>query len=223
MFFEAIIFDFDGLILDTEGCDFQTWETLYREHGFDLPYERYQGSVGAIAGRGSFDPYADFEEHLGRKADWSVLETRRLERTMSLIVSQPLMPGVEEYLAAAKSLGLKIGLASSSEHAWVDTHLKRLNVHAYFQTIKCREDVAESKPAPDLYLAAIAALQVSPKRAIALEDSIYGLTAAKQAGLTCVAVPSRRSQKECFEKADLCLDSLASLGLQELLLRLNHG
>jgi HAD superfamily hydrolase (TIGR01509 family) len=223
MIYEAIIFDFDGLILDTEGCDFAGWESLYREHGFVLPYERYQGTVGAITGRGSFDPYADFEKHLGGRVDWSILEPRRLEYTMSLIASQPLMPGVEDYLRTAKSLGLRIGLASSSEHDWVETHLKRLHVFPYFETIQCAEDVVETKPAPDLYLAALAALNVSAKHALAFEDSIYGLTAAKRAGMTCVAVPSRRSQNDCFGEADLCLDSLASLGLEELLKRLNHG
>lgn len=220
---EAIIFDFDGLILDTEGCDYQVWREVYREYGFDLPYERYQGYVGADNGHETFDPHIDLEEQLGRPVDWSVVDPRRLARTLELIASQPLMAGVEDYLITGKALGLKIGLASSSGHDWVETHLNRLKVHSYFHTIKCKEDVAETKPAPDLYLAALEALHVSAPCALALEDSIFGVKAAKHAGLWCVAVPSRRSQKDCFEEADMCLDSLASVGLAELIQRLNDG
>jgi len=128
-----------------------------------------------------------------------------------------VLPGVEDYILSAKRLGLKIGVASSSRHEWVDTHLTRLGLIDYFDSIKCFDDVKRTKPDPELYLAVLDALGVHGQQAIALEDSPNGVIAAQQAGIFCVAVPNPVTSQLSLLHADLCLSSLTEVSLEQLL------
>jgi len=124
---------------------------------------------------------------------------------------------VSAYITEAKRRGLKLAVASSSSHSWVDSHLDRLGHREDFEVIKCRDDVPHAKPAPDLYLAALAALGLDASEVIAFEDSINGSLAAKRAGIFCVAVPNSFMRADNFEHVDLRLDSLAAVPLAQLL------
>jgi beta-phosphoglucomutase-like phosphatase (HAD superfamily) len=124
---------------------------------------------------------------------------------------------VEQYISEAKRLGLKLGVASSSDCPWVYRHLERLGLREQFDSIKCRDDVEKVKPSPDLYLAVLDDLGVGPREAIALEDSPHGITSAQAAGLFCVAVPNPLTRQLSTDHADLQLDSLADLRLELLL------
>lgn len=213
---EALIFDFDGLILDTESSALQTWQEIYTECGCDLPFETWGKSIGGSAAE-PFDACEYLETLLGRPVEREVLRERRRKRHVELVEALLPLPGVEDYLREAKQLGLKIGLASSSRHEWVDTHLARLGLLEYFDTIKCRNDVAHVKPDPALYLAVLDALHVRAHQAIVFEDSPNGIVAAQRAGVFSIAVPNAITCQLPLEHADLRLISMKDMPLEALL------
>ena len=210
----AIVFDFDGLILDTEVPEFQSWQAIYQAHGCTLPLAVWATCIGTTD---AFDPYAYLEEQLGRAVDREAVQRQQRQQCDTLIATQAVLPGVHDYIAEARLLGLQLGVASSSSHAWVNGHLTRLALSQHFVCIKCRDDVPRPKPDPALYQAALAALGVRPEEAIALEDSPHGIAAAKRAGLFCVAVPNLLTRQLPLDHADLQIPSLAALPLPDLL------
>ena len=202
----AIVFDFDGLILDTEEPIYQSWLEVYRAHGEELPFDRWMQIVGSS--NAGFDPRGHLEERLGRALTQEVLD-ERLRRRTELVLAQAVLPGVAELAAAAQGGGLKTGVASSSTQSWVREHLERLGILELFDCIRCRDDVERVKPAPDLFLAALSCLGVEPASAIAIEDSPNGVLAAKAAGMYCVAVPNTITAGQDLGRADLVLRTLA--------------
>lgn len=211
----ALVFDFDGLILDTESIDFRTWQETFEQHGVTLSLEAWAHSIGAPAG--VFNTAAHLEELLGRKLDRDSLKKARRKRFYDILATEQPRPGVEDYLKQAKRLGLKLAVASSANRDWVLSHLMRLGLLNYFECYRNVEDVAHGKPAPDLYLAAARALGVKPEHAIAFEDSPNGVLAAKRAGLHCVAVPNHVTRHLSLSHADLVIESFDSLPLDELI------
>lgn len=216
---QALVFDFDGLILDTEGPDFQSWQEVFVAHGCELTIDAWAHCIGAPAG--VFNPASHLEEILGQPVDRARLKQSHRQRFYELLEQQALLPGVESYLRDAAALGLRVGVASSATRDWVVTHLSRFGLLEFFGPIRCREDVVHGKPQPDLYLAAAEALGVRPGEAVAFEDSPNGVRAAKAAGLYCVGVPNAVTRLLAMDEADLVLDSLAELPLAALLERLD--
>jgi beta-phosphoglucomutase-like phosphatase (HAD superfamily) len=212
---QALVFDFDGLMVDTESPEFQAWHELYAAFGADLPFEVWSECIGRAGDY--FDPIAFLEQQLGREVDRDLVRTREVERKMQLVLVQPLCAGVADYVRRAQQLGLRLAVASSSSHAWVEGHLERLGVRQPFHAILCREDVPLAKPNPALYQAALAALSVEPGQALALEDSPNGIAAAVDAGIFCVAVPNPLTARLDLSRANLRLSSLAAMPLPELL------
>ena len=216
----AIVFDFDGLILDTELPEFQSWQEIYAAHGCTLPFAVWARGIGTTE---AFDPYAYLEEQLGRAVDREVVRLQQRQQCDARIAAQAVLPGVHDYIAEARRLGLQLGVASSSSRAWVSGHLTRLDLQQHFVCITCRDDVPRTKPDPALYRAALAMLGVRPEEAIALEDSPNGILAAKRAGLFCVAVPNVLTCQLPLGQADLQLPSLAALPLPALLRSIQRG
>lgn len=211
----ALIFDFDGLILDTESPEYQSWSEIFAEHGGELPLEKWAVAIGTAAG--VFDPYAELERQIGRPVGRSELRSRRRARTLALLEGMPVLPGVTEYLEEARVEGLKLGVASSSPSEWVEGHLSRLGLTAYFGCIQCMRAPFRAKPHPDLYQGVLESLGVSPAHAIALEDSPNGILAAKRAGLFCVAVPNPLTVSLDLKRADLVVPLLKDISLRSLL------
>lgn len=214
---KAAIFDFDGLILDTEAPVYDVWQAIYAEHGYQLDFARWAQCIGTAD---TFDPCLDLEALVGRPLDPAPLRRRHRTQADALIATQPVLPGVREYVNAAHRLGLRLGVASSSSRAWVEGHLARLGLRERFDVVRCADDVARVKPDPALYLAVLEATGVAAPQAVALEDSPNGVLAAKRAGLTCVAVPNPLTVRLDLAAADLTLTSLADVPLEELLTRL---
>jgi HAD superfamily hydrolase (TIGR01509 family) len=212
---EAIIFDFDGLILETETPIYQSWLELYQAYHQLLPWDEWQTSVGTL--ESPFDPYADLEQRVGMRLDWDQIDEHRRQREWERVVTEPVLPGVMDCLDQARQIGLKLGLASSSPHNWVDAHLHRLGLFDYFQAIQCSEDVSLTKPDPALYEQVIKILQVNRTTAFALEDSPAGALAAHRAGLFCVVVPNAMTRHMKFEVGDMFIDSLADYPLFDLI------
>ncbi|HSQ17405.1 MAG TPA: HAD family hydrolase [Anaerolineales bacterium] len=211
----ALVFDFDGLILETEGPIFHSWQKLFASYGFALPFEVWATIIGTT--QTEFDPATELERLLGHPLDWAQLEPQRQAHERFLIDQQPLLPGVEQTLQDALRLGLKLGLASSSSCEWVDGHLRQRGLRAYFDVVRTADDVRLTKPDPELYLAVLSELGVPPTQALALEDSPNGIRAAKAAGMYCVAVPNPMTNQLPLHEADLRLASLAEMPLQMLL------
>ncbi|MBX3010024.1 MAG: HAD family hydrolase [Caldilineaceae bacterium] len=212
---KAIIFDFDGTIIETETPDYQSWQELFVEHGCDLAKELWCTYIGTASG--TFDPYRLLAELSGGDIDRPALRTRRRRRFHELVAQQPSRPGVEALLAAATAQGIPLAIASSSTRDWVEEHLAARHLRHYFQAVYTANDVTTVKPDPTLYRLAARALQVEPTQALAVEDSLNGLLAAKRAGLKCVVTPHGMTAHMAFAEADLVLTSLAEITLAQLL------
>jgi len=210
----SLVFDFDGLILETETPAYQSWAELYREHGHELPLDRWHAYIGSDTG---FDPAGHLAALVGEGCDRDAAQKRRDVRKNELVEALEVMVGVHDYIAEARHLGLRLAIASSSSRAWVLGHLERLGLDTQWDAVRTRDDVATTKPAPDLYLATVTALGVAPREAVAFEDSTNGIAAAKAAGLLCVAVPNTLTAGMDLGRADVRLSSLAETPLERLL------
>ena len=211
----ALLFDFDGLIVDTETPSLASWQAVFEEHGRELPLERWAAIIGTTAG--GFDPLAYLEELHG-PIDRDAVTARRHEHELRLLEIEELRPGVLDYLEAAERLGLKTAIVSSSSRRWVDRHLARLERAEHFDEIVTADhDPSRSKPRPTLYLEALERLGVTAEEAIAFEDSPNGVEAATAAGIFCVAIPNTVTASLGLDEAGLVLPSLADMPLARLL------
>jgi HAD superfamily hydrolase (TIGR01509 family) len=218
MMIKALIFDFDGLILDTETPEYQVWQNIYREHGFELPHDEWGKIIGGY-GLSTFDAAEHLSLLLQGRLDSTSLRDRHRSESAALYLRQPILPGVMDYLHESRRLGLKLAIASSSPHSWVDTHAQRLGIFDDFDQVICADDVGvgRTKPNPDLFLLALERLKVWANEAIVFEDSPNGIKAARAAGIFAVAVPNAVTSLLTIENANLTLRSLADLPLSDLL------
>ena len=208
MTIDALIFDFDGVILDTETPDFQTWDAVFRDHGVRLERPVWNALIGR--GRGaSFDMRSHLEKLSGMRVDWEAVSTERRRRYLERIASSALLPGVVDYIQDAKRRGLKLGVASSSSREWVEGHLRSRDILGCFDCIRCGDDVSATKPDPEVYLSALERMDTRADEAFAIEDSPVGIAAARAADLFCVAVPNPMTRDLPLGEADLVLESLA--------------
>jgi HAD superfamily hydrolase (TIGR01509 family) len=210
---QAVVFDFDGLILDTEWPEYQSISETFADHGHDFPLEGWVEIVGTASSPSWLDL---LEERVGAPIEREAVRARRVERHHALIAEREVLPGVVARLEEARALGIPLAVASSSPHGWVEGHLTRLGLVDHFGSFHCYDGRVPGKPAPDLYLAAVAALDADPARSIAFEDSANGVTAAKAAGLYAVAVPNQVTAGLDFSHADLVVESLADVSLEDL-------
>ncbi|HET7573389.1 MAG TPA: HAD-IA family hydrolase [Gaiellaceae bacterium] len=217
MAIRAFLFDFDGLVLDTEVASRAGWELLYREHGHELPPARWAQVVGT---HGAWDPMEHLEELVGEPLERDALNERRFAHELALIEAEELRPGIGDYFAFVRERGLLRAIVSSASRRWIDMHLHRLEQAVGWDAICTADrDASRAKPAPTLYLEALELLGVTAGEAVAFEDSPNGVAAAKAAGIFCVAVPNDVTRDLGLDAADLVLDSLADLPPDELVAR----
>jgi HAD superfamily hydrolase (TIGR01509 family) len=210
----ALVFDFDGLILDTEMCEYVSISEEFDAHGVELPLHEWLDVIGRADNR----PWIEWlEEVVGHPLERETVIHRRRTRHHTLISAETVRPGVVELLEEARRSGVAVAVASSSDRAWVEGHLRRLDLFEYFHAVRTRDDVARGKPHPDLFLAALDALGVAANQAIAFEDSHHGSTAAKAAGMYTVVVPNELTRHQTFDHVDLVLDSLADFPVRRYL------
>jgi HAD superfamily hydrolase (TIGR01509 family) len=209
----ALIFDFDGLILDTETALIDAYGDVHEAHG--LPFDRplFTRSVGHADY--AFDPWKAF----GASADRAALELERRAFNTRRNEAQPILPGVVALIEQGRKAGLKVGLASNSGREHVSGHLGRLHLLGCFDFVACREDVPAPKPEPDLYRHVLDHFGIRGHEAIAFEDSHTGTLAAKRAGVWVVAVPNLSTGHHDFGHVDLRVASLADCRLTELMAR----
>jgi HAD superfamily hydrolase (TIGR01509 family) len=213
---KALIFDFDGLILDTETPEVLVWQSIYKEYGFELPVDEWEKTIGGY-GISNFDA----ADHLARltqgRLDAVSSRVRYRRESDEIIHASPILPGVISMIEQAKENGLQVAIGSSSPHSWVDTHAKRLGIFAYFDQIICQDDVppGRTKPNPDIYLKTLDQLNVKKDAAVVFEDSPNGVLAARRAGIFVVGVPNPMTAKMGVT-GDITVPSLAELSLHEL-------
>ena len=215
---KAIVFDFDGVILDTETPDYETWAEVYTEHGARLDRALWEGFIGGSSA--SFDVLGHLRESSSAPLDGEAVRVQRRQRYIDRIDASPVLPGVLEYLRDAKTRKLRLAVASSSSVDWVEGHLARRRLLPYFDSIRARDHVAKVKPDPELYATSVAGLGVQPHEAVAIEDSANGVNAAKAAGLFCVVVPNPMTVDLPTQAADMRLDALSDMPLGALLERI---
>ena len=207
----ALVFDFDGLILDTELSLIDAYDAVHADHGVAFDRERFRRNVGHADY--IFDPWHAFDA----KADREALEFERRRRNRERDHLLPVLPGVVTLLDAARDAGLRLGVASNSGHPHVEGHLGRLGLLDRFEFVACREDVPSPKPEPDLYRLVLNRFGLTGNAAIAFEDSHTGALAARRANLWTVAVPNGSTADHDFSHASLVVPSLAEVRLAELM------
>jgi HAD superfamily hydrolase (TIGR01509 family) len=213
----ALIFDFDGLIFDTETPMIAAYGEVHRKRNMPFDRARFIRSVGTVDS--GFDPWKAF----GPASPRADLEAERLRLNHELLEQQKIRPGVVDLVDEARQRGLHLAVASNSSREHVDGYLKYLGLYEKFEFIACRTEDTPPKPAPDLYLAVLKKLNVDGDEALALEDSATGITAARAAGLWCVAVPNESTGEQDFAPAHLRLESLAGQTLAKIYAGLRMG
>jgi putative hydrolase of the HAD superfamily len=219
---KAVIFDFDGLIVDTESAWYMSYkETLRQRYGIDMPIEVWGRVIGTSMQ--VFNPFAYIAEQTGKTIDVELVRREAQPLFERLMKEQGPRPGVADYLREAKQLGLSVGLASSSDIGWIEPYLVRFGLIGYFDALATADDVTNVKPDPELYLKALERLQVKGEETIAFEDSVNGSNAAKAAGVNCVIVPNPVTAHMTFENYDLRIASMAETGLEQVLAHFNQA
>lgn len=213
----ALVFDFDGLILDTETPLIEAWVRVHERAGVPYLRDHAIGHVGHVDIER--DPWAAF----AREIDRAALDREHRTLAREILARQPLLPGVRELIEAARQRGLRLAIASNSSHVWINRHLARFGLTDAFELVRCREDVPRGKPEPDLYQAVLTAFGIAGHEAIAFEDSSPGSLAAKRAGLWCVVVPNPSTEHHDFSHADARVRSLADIPLDTWLDRFCDG
>ena len=209
---KGLLFDFDGLILDTETPEVRAWEWMFAQHNLEYPKEIWQ----SIVGRGPDQISEKPEDILVRMAELDDAP-ERLYKTFRAryfqVLEKVARPGVEKLISDALGLGYELHIVSSSEKRWVEGHLNDLGLREHFQTLTTRDEGVPTKPAPDLYLRCLEKTDLKPKQVWALEDSENGLTAAKAAGLRTIVCPNPTTEHLNFSKADKFVSSLEDITL----------
>lgn len=205
----GIIFDFDGVLVDTEWAIYQSWVRLYRREGCEISIATYAPCLGA--GYSRWDPAKHLEQLTGKQFDWEAETAARQARIESDLARMGLMPGARELLDWCCAEGIGMAVASSSSRRWVAGWLERLGIEALFRGVFTRTDGYPVKPDPALFLAAQQCLQLPKEDCLIIEDSENGTISAGNAGIACVAIPNRMTSASDFSRAALRLTSLSGL------------
>lgn len=215
MTIKSLIFDFDGTIQDTEVPEYEVWKTIYRQYNCQIPISDYRVCIGTpVSG---LDIIANLQKIIGKPINTQAIKAFYDRVSHEKIMNEPIKAGVMDYIQYALDHDLKLAVASSSPISWVGKHLSRLKIDHHFNAILTQDDVEHVKPDPELYNLALEKLGIQPHEAIAFEDSIFGVQAAKNAGIFCVAIPSALLPIEEFTHADVITKSLAELPIKKLL------
>jgi HAD superfamily hydrolase (TIGR01509 family) len=217
---EAVVFDFDGLLMDTESSSVASWRHEWRWHGLELDLATFFVDHG---GDVTEDRYAELAAAVGPGFDREASHARRVAHRDRLNAGLELSPGIAGWLGEARQRGLRLAVASSSPRAWVRGLLRGAGILPDFECLACGDEVGQPKPDPSVYLLALRRLGVPAASAIAVEDAPHGVAAARAAGLRCVAIPNAYADPARFGAADLILASAARLTLGEVLGSLGAG
>ncbi len=206
---KAFIFDMDGVIIDSEPLHFLSDKMVMKDFGIEVSDEELNAFVGVTNPlmwqelRIKYDLAASVEELL--------LIQHKYKTELFSAGELNSINGIPELLKELKEREIKVGLASSSSRQFIELVLKKLDLFHYFDVVISGEEVLNSKPAPDIFLEAAAALEVNPLDCVVLEDSGHGVTAAKAAGMKCIAFRNPNSGNQKLDAADCIVCTLEKL------------
>lgn len=209
--FKAVLFDFDGVLVDTEWAIYQAWLRTFQAHDHDLPLEVYTRCIGSDFA--TWSPKMHLEQLSGLEFDWHDLDAQRQQEITRDLTGAGPMPGVPDLLAHLAAVAVRRAVVSSSSHSWVDGWLEKIACTTYFETVVCRGDAPQIKPAPDLYLEAARRLALPAADCLVIEDSLNGVKAAKAAGMAVWVVSNRVTAGLDFTTADRVFESMEALTL----------
>jgi HAD superfamily hydrolase (TIGR01509 family) len=212
----ALIFDFDGLLIDTETPAFLSTQAMYEEYGHELSLELWKDALGRASGQG-FNAYNHLATLMGETFDLDLARTKRQAHKMELCHKEWLRPGVLATIVSAKTLGLTCTVASSSGREWVEGWLQKHDVLHHFAFTRTADDVENVKPAPDLFLSVADTLNLHPSECLVFEDSPNGTLAALSAGMPCVVVTNPVTEGLEFPHHALKLKQMDEVGLEHIL------
>ena len=213
---KALVWDFDGLIMDSEDADCSAWREEFEAAGVAITVAEYADWWLRWALRRQVPMLDRLVERAGRGIDTQAVSRRRQARYYQLCADLPARPGVVAWLERAQVLGLQCALAANDGTGRVLAHLDRLGLTSGFEVVVTAHRMAP-KPAPDLYLTALERLGVAAGEVVAIEDSPHGVAAAKAAGLWVVAVPNQVSATLDLTAADVIVANLHTVSLEEVL------
>ncbi len=209
---QAVLFDFDGVLVDTEWAIYQAWLRTFLAHGHDLPLDIYTRCIGTDFA--TWSPKIHLEDLTGQAFDWHDLDAQRQQEIMAELNGAGPMHGANTLLAELAVMKIPTAVVSSSSHDWVDGWLNKLGLRENFLTTVCRGDAPRIKPAPDLFIEAAKRLNLPPQDCLVIEDSLNGLKAAKAAGMSVWIVPNRVTQSLDFSAADQVFHSLEACAVK---------
>ena len=211
----AVIFDFDGIVLDSETPEYESHRRIYERCGVTLTVDEWCGVIGTWS-EGHDEQWF---RRLGERSpdapprDAYFAERRRI---FDAIVPADPMRGVLDLLGALRGAAIPTAIASSAPARWVVGAVERLAIGPLFDAVVTGDQVARRKPAPDVYLEAARRLGVDPMRAVAIEDSAPGIAAARAAGMKAVAIPHWLTERHDLGAADLTVAHAGELTLERL-------
>jgi HAD superfamily hydrolase (TIGR01509 family) len=214
----AVIFDLDGTIIDSEKAEYLAWREVFEEEGEELPMAVWSHVVGRI--RGAFDPMAHLEELTGRAFDRYAVRLRVRERFRTLLLAEPVRPGVRAFVRSAAAAGVRLAIATSGTAIWAHAMLRELDLAPYFPVVTTVDDVGRAKPDPALFLTTLERLRIPASSAVVVEDSPSGIAAANRAGIFSLLVPSAVTAALPFPPAGWRRKSLSGVRLSDLERRL---
>lgn len=205
----GIIFDFDGVLVDTEWAIYQSWVQLYAREGQQISIATYSPCLGA--GYSHWNPADHLEKLTGKKYDWEVETPARQAVLEADLARAGLMDGALELLDWCAEQGIGLTVASSSSRRWVQGWLERLGIYERFDGVFTRTDGYAVKPDPALFLAACNCLNLPKEDCLIVEDTENGTISARNAGIPCVAVPNRMTESCDLSRAQYRVASLRAL------------
>lgn len=206
-----LIFDMDGVLINTEPLHYKIWKQVFREKGLEIDYEHYKGCIGST----NQTLFRLIEEGYGVRfhEDESVLE--RFKELKNLYIHKngiPAVEGVPKVIAKLKEKGYHMAVASSSMQEYIEICTEKIGVKQYFDILFSAERVARPKPFPDVFLSVAKQMGARPEECIVVEDSYNGSIAAKAAGMICLGFANPDSGEQ-----DLSMDDLVFYPFTELI------
>jgi len=206
---KAVLFDFDGIIIDSEWPIYESWLRVFEGEGHTLKSDTYAQCIGSDFDTWSPEKYLESLTH--KSYDWDTINAKRQVELEADLEDADTLPGVRELILKLKSTGKQIAVVSSSSHNWVDKWLDRLGLTSQMTEIVCRGDAPKIKPAPDLYLEAVKRLNLDASECLVIEDSLNGTKAGLSAQCPVIAIPSRLTSCFDFELASAEVNSMQDL------------
>jgi HAD superfamily hydrolase (TIGR01509 family) len=213
---EAVVFDFDGVVLDSETPEFESHRRVFERWGAELTPDEWCGGIGIYRQDHERHWFLQLCERSGRTLDADVYDAEKRRLFLELVPPEPML-GIRPLLEALQASGVPAAIASSSGTSWVVPESERMGLSSLIATIVTGDDVANRKPAPDVYLEALRRLGAAASRSVAIEDSGPGIAAARAAGMKTIAIPHRLTEGHDLDGADLRVAHAGELSVARLI------